>query len=150
MSKTGKSQLVYLLRILECCGKIEVYLKGFASHSDFFYKDEQLYFNACLTLLVQAGEQAAKADNTLKEKGTLIPWAMMKGFRNIAVHEYQYVDAEKVYQICTVHIPALQQNLENFIRESVTSNLLSDFELQLSKGSEFYSHVRFENLFRAN
>lgn len=147
MSKAGKSQLVYLLRILEYCGKIEVYLKGLTNHGDFFYKDEQLYFNASLTLLVQAGEQAAKVDNTIREKATLIPWGMIKGFRNIAVHEYQYVDAEKVYQICSVHIPALQQNLENFIRESLQSNLLSDFELQLSKGSEFYSHVRFENLF---
>jgi uncharacterized protein with HEPN domain len=67
MSKAGKSQLVYLLRILECCGKIQVYLKGFTNYSDFFYKDEQLYFNASLTLLVQAGEQAAKVDTSFKE-----------------------------------------------------------------------------------
>lgn len=72
--------------------------------------------------------------------------ALIKGFRNIAVHEYQFVDAEKVYQICTVHIPALQDNLEAFIRESVRTNLLSRFELKLSAGSEFYSHVRFEKL----
>jgi uncharacterized protein with HEPN domain len=111
MSKAGKSELVYLLRMLECCGKIQAYLKGFNNHIDFFYKGEQLYFNASLTLLVQAGEQAAKIDNSLKEKATLIPWSMIKGFRNIAVHEYQYVDAEKVYQICTVHISRLQENL---------------------------------------
>ena len=146
MSKAGKSQLVYLLRILECCGKIQVYLKGFDNYSDFFYKDEQLYFNASLTLLVQAGEQAAKVDSSLKEKATLIPWSMIKGFRNIAVHEYQYVDAEKVYLIYTVHVRQLQEDLENFINESIKANLLSDFELQLSNGSEFYSHVRFEKL----
>ncbi len=146
MSKAAKSQLVYLLRILECCGKIQVYLKGFSNHSDFFYKDEQLYFTASLTLLVQAGEQAAKIDNSLKDKSSVIPWSMIKGFRNIAVHEYQYVDAEKVYQICTAHIPRLQENAENFIKESIKTNLLSDFELQLCNGSEFYSHVRFEKL----
>ncbi len=144
MSKAAKSQLVYLLRILECCGKIQVYLRKFDNFSDFFYKDEQLYFNASLTLLVQAGEQSAKIDISLKERATLIPWSMIKGFRNIAVHEYQYVDAEKVYQICTVHIPQLQEDVENFINESIKANLLSDFELQLSKGSEFYSHVRFD------
>lgn len=146
MSKAGKSQLVYLLRVLECCGKIQVYLKGFVNYNDFFYKGEQLYFNASLTLLIQIGEQAAKVDNPLKEKAKLIPWPMIKGFRNIAVHEYRYVDAEKVYQICTVHIPQLQENLENLIRESIKANLLSDFELHLSKDSEFYSHVRFEKL----
>lgn len=146
MSKAGKSQLVYLLRILECCGKIQAYLKEFSDYRDFFYKEEQLYFNATLTLLVQAGEQAAKLDTSIKEKAELVPWSMIKGFRNIAVHEYQYVDAEKVYQICTEHIPALQRNLEDFIKGAVKSNLLSDFELQLSIGSEFYSHVRFDKI----
>ena len=62
------------------------------------------------------------------------------------MHEYQYVDAEKVYLICTVHVRQLQEDLENFINESIKANLLSDFELQLSNGSEFYSHVRFEKL----
>lgn len=146
MSKTGKSQLVYLLRVLEYCGKIRIYLKDFENHFDFFYKNDQLYFNASLTLLIQIGEQVLKVDSSLREKATTIPWPMIKGFRNIAVHEYQYVDAEKVYQICTIHIPQLQESLEKFIMESIKANLLSDFELQLSKGSEFYSHVRFEQL----
>jgi uncharacterized protein with HEPN domain len=146
MSKTGKSQLVYLLRILEYCGKIQLYLQEFSNHSDFFNKGDQLYFNASLTLLVQIGEQSVKVDESLRTKAPAIPWTMIKGFRNIAVHEYQYVDAEKVFQICTIHIPQLQQNIEEFIKESVAKNLLSDFELQLSKGSEFYSHVRFDKI----
>ncbi len=146
MSKAGKSQLVYLLRILEYCGKIKVYLQGFTDYNEFFSKNEQLHFNASLTLLVQIGEQAVKVDDTLKEKANLVPWPMIKGFRNIAVHEYQFVDAEKVYQICTIHIAQLQQAIEDFIRESIKTDLLSDFELQLSKTSEFYSHVRFDNL----
>lgn len=146
MSKTSKSQLVYLLRILEYCGKIRVYLQQFNNSSDFFTKDDQVYFNASLTLLVQIGEQSQKIEEKLKERSAVIPWNMLKGFRNIVVHEYQYVDAEKVYQVCTVHIPALQQDLERFIKESLPSGLLSAFELQLSRGSEFYSHVRFELL----
>ena len=146
MSKAPKSQLVYLLRMLEYCGKIQVYLREFTNYTDFFYKNEQLHFNASLTLLIQMGEQAVKVSDTLKVKASTIPWSMIKGFRNIAVHEYQYVDAEKVYQICTVHVLQLQESLEDFIKIAIETNLLSDFELQLSKGSEFYSHVRFENL----
>jgi uncharacterized protein with HEPN domain len=146
MSKAPKSQLVYLLRILEYCGKIQVYLREFTNHTDFFCRNDQLYFNASLTLLIQMGKQAAKISDSLKEKTSTFQWSMIKGFRNIAVHEYQYVDAEKVYQICTVHILQLQENLEKFIKESIKANLLSDFELQLSKGSEFYSHVRFDKL----
>jgi len=62
----GKSQLVYLLRMLEYCGKIRVYLQGLSDYKDFYNKGEQLYFNASLTLLVQVGEQASKIDESLK------------------------------------------------------------------------------------
>lgn len=40
MSKTPKSQLVYLLRILEYCGKVQVYLKGIENSEEFFKKNE--------------------------------------------------------------------------------------------------------------
>ena len=110
MSKAGKSQLVYLLRILEYCGKLQAYLHGFTNQNEFFNKAEQLYFNSSLTLLVQIGEQSAKLDDTLKAKVPAVPWPMIKGFRNIVVHEYQYVDAEKVFQICTIHIPNYNKN----------------------------------------
>lgn len=146
MSRPAKSQLVYLLRMLEYCGKISLYVKGFLAHNDFYKEKDQLYFNACLTLLVQTGEQATKLDTTIKEDTPEIPWHLIRGFRNIAVHEYQFVDAEKVFLICTFHIPSLQHNLESYISAAVKANKLSFMELQLSKGSEFYSHVRFENL----
>ncbi len=146
MSKPTKSQLVFLLRMLEYCGKISLYVKGFTTQHDFFKQNDQLYFNACLTLLVQTGEQATKLDAAVKDDIPEIPWQLIKGFRNIAVHEYQYVDAEKVFIICTVHIPALQQQLESYINTAVKANNLSLIELQLSKDSPFYSHVRFEKL----
>ena len=87
MSKTAKSQLVYLLRILEYCGKIQVYLKDIADSKDFYNKSDQLHFNASLTLLVQIGEQAARLEETIKTETPHIPWQLIKGFRNIAVHE---------------------------------------------------------------
>lgn len=146
MSKTPKSQLVYLLRILEYCGKIQFYLKDITGSTIFFNKGDQLYFNACLNLLVQIGEQANKTDESIKTQAADIPWTLIKGFRNIAVHEYQFVDAEKVHAICSKEIVSLQISLEIFIREALQKNLLSAFELSLSKDSEFYRHVRFDKL----
>jgi uncharacterized protein with HEPN domain len=104
MSKNPKSQLIYLLRILEYCGKIHLYLQNIKNSIEFFNKDDQLYFNACLNLLVQIGEQSNKIDELIKTESQNISWTMIKGFRNIAVHEYQFVDAEKVYTICSQHI----------------------------------------------
>lgn len=146
MSKNPKSQLIYLLRILEYCGKIQLYLKNIKDSTIFFNKEDQLYFNACLNLLIQIGEQSNKTDEFIKNAAANVPWTMIKGFRNIAVHEYQFVDAEKVYAICSRHIPLLQNNLEDFIKEAVQKNLISGFELSLSKDSEFYRHVRFDKL----
>jgi uncharacterized protein with HEPN domain len=146
MSKKAKSQLVYLLRMLEYCGKIQVYLKDITDSKEFYTKGEQLHFNASLTLLIQIGEQASKLDEHIKTETEQIPWQLVKGFRNIAVHEYQFVDAEKVYVICTQHINLLQSELEEYISKAVKENKLSDFELKLSVGSEFYNHVRFEKL----
>lgn len=146
MSKNPKSQLVYVLRILEYCGKIQLYLKNLNNSKEFFNKEDQLYFNACLTLLVQIGEQANKMDESIKKEAANIPWIVIKGFRNIAVHDYQFVDADKVYAICSQHVPELQTNLENFIKMAVQKGILSVFELSLSKGSEFYTHVRFDKL----
>ena len=146
MSKNPKSQIIYLLRILEHCGKIQLYLKNINDSILFFNKEDQLYFNACLNLLVQIGEQSNKIDDSVKNAAANIPWVVLKGFRNIAVHEYQFVDAEKVYAICSQHISLLQNDLEDFIRNAVQKNLISGFELSLSKDSEFYKHVRFNKL----
>ncbi len=78
MSNAAKSQLVYLLRILEYCGKINIYVSGFADYEDFFSKGEQLYFNASLTMLVQIGEQTTKVDEPIKSKAPAIPWPVIR------------------------------------------------------------------------
>jgi len=127
-------------------GKIELYLKNINDDLEFFKKDDQLYFNACLILLIQIGEQSNKIDETIKNESAIVPWTMIKGFRNIAVHEYQIVDADKVYAICSQDVPMLQTNLEKFIRDAIQKNILSSLELSLSIGSEFYTHVRFDRL----
>lgn len=123
-----------------------VYTDGLNNPEEFLEKESQMHFNACLTLLVQIAEQSQRIGPDLKERATSIPWHLIKGFRNIAVHEYVYVDAQKVFEICTIHIPALQNNIEDFIKQTVAENYLSEFELTLSTGSPFYLHVRFENL----
>ena len=79
MSKSTKSQLVYLLRMLEYCGKIQVCLKDIADSKEFYIKGEQLHFNASLTLLVQIGEQASKLDEYIKTETKQIPWQLVKG-----------------------------------------------------------------------
>jgi uncharacterized protein with HEPN domain len=146
MSKSHKSQLVFLLRILECCGKIIKYGNKGSSPNEFFLIEDQAFFNASLTLLVQLAEQTIKLDNAIKENLPDIPWSAIKGFGNLAVHEYEYIESEKVFDIVKKEIPDLKLNIELFVKEGISKGVLSLFELNLSVGSEFYSHVDFENI----
>ncbi len=146
MSKSHKSQLVYLLRILECCGKILRYGSKASSPHDFFWIEDQAFFNASITLLVQLAEQSTKLDKAIKSKLPEIPWASIKGFRNLAVHEYENIELEMVFEIVKKHIPDLLSKIEVFVKKSIENGELSSFELNLSIGSDFYSHVNFDKL----
>ena len=50
-----KTDLVYLLVILESIAKVEQYSKGFISSDEFYQKDDQLNFNASLMLFANIG-----------------------------------------------------------------------------------------------
>ncbi len=42
-----------------------------------------------------------------------IPWKAIRGFRNIAAHQYGRIDFEDVYKTVTEDIPALKETLLN-------------------------------------
>ena len=148
MSKGNKSETVYLLRILECCGKIAFYVEHAADWVTFYTASEQVWFNATLTLLVQLSEQIMKLEETTKQRIENIQWQQIKNFRNIVVHEYQIVNREKVYEISTLMIPNLRKAIEDYLLKAQNPSLL--FELELSRNSEFYKHVNFELLTNKN
>ena len=148
MSKGNKSETVYLLRILECCGKIAFYVRQAADWESFYAESEQVWFNATLTLLVQLSEQIMKLEETTKQRIKNIQWQQIKNCRNIVVHEYQIVNREKVYEISTFMIPSLSEAIEDYLLKIQNPSLL--FELELSRNSEFYKHVNFELLTKKN
>ena len=148
MSKGNKSETVYLLRILECCGKITFYVSHAPNWETFYSSSEQVWFNATLTLLVQLAEQIIKLEEQTKNNIKNVQWQLIKNFRNIVVHEYQIVNREKVYQISSLMIPKLKESIEEYILMYQNPSML--FELQLSRNSEFYKHVDFDLITKKN
>lgn len=61
------------------------------------------------------GESATKLTDELKTQNPLIPWQKIKGFRNIAAHNYFGVDAEETWQIIKNHLPELLHNVEQIL-----------------------------------
>lgn len=61
------------------------------------------------------GEAVARLTDELKEKESQIPWAKIKGLRNIVAHDYFGVDAEEVWQIIKNDLPELEKKIKTIL-----------------------------------
>jgi uncharacterized protein with HEPN domain len=94
-----------ILNIIDSVEKILSYVKEITSFEEFG-KDNRTV-DAVLMNLVVIGESVSKLSNEFKDINNEIDWVNIKGFRNIAVHDYFGVDVEEVWQIVENHIPKL-------------------------------------------
>ena len=62
-----------------------------------------------LTLL---GEAVARLTDELKAAWPDVPWADIRGMRNIVIHEYHRVDLEEAWRTAYRDVPSLCQQLE--------------------------------------
>lgn len=67
---------------------------------------------------VVIGEAVVRVSDDLKEMSSHIPWIRIKGFRNIAAHDYFGVDAEEVWQIIKNHLPQLERDILSLLKSS--------------------------------
>ncbi|MCC6412364.1 MAG: DUF86 domain-containing protein [Saprospiraceae bacterium] len=105
-----------LLAIADACHKIQKFI-DYILDADAFCADEKT-FDAVLMNFVVIGEAVVRLSNDLKEKESHIPWVRIKGFRNIAAHDYFGVDAEEVWQIIKNHLPQLEQDIQNLLKNN--------------------------------
>ncbi len=103
-----------LLGIIDSSKKILDFTKGVSSADDF-YADFKT-FDAVLMNFVVIGESVAKLSQELRDQHSHIPWAKIKGFRNIVAHNYFGVDAEEVWQIIQTHIAVLLKDIKAIIK----------------------------------
>ncbi len=94
-----------LLNIIESIEKIQFYVKDINSFEKL--SSDIRTVDAVLMNLVVIGESVSKLSDEFKDIFNEIDWKSIKGFRNIAVHDYFGVDIEEVWQIIENHIPKL-------------------------------------------
>ncbi len=63
------------------------------------------------------GEAVLRLSDELLEAEHHIPWAKIKGFRNIIAHNYFGVDAEEVWEIIKDHLPSLEKDINSILRK---------------------------------
>lgn len=71
-----------------------------------FDKDEDL--RMVLTHLIQiVGEAAAHVSQEYKNRNPQIPWREIVGMRHKIVHDYLYVDYDRIWEVVTLDLPSL-------------------------------------------
>ena len=141
-----KNDLMYLLNILECVGKIQKYTEKVNSPEEFYELNDQLNFNASINLLVNIGENVSRISNELKAEYTEIEWQQIKDFRNKIVHDYVGIDLVLTYDIIKNDLKKLQLKIEEIIKIKIIEKIFDKEETNLSRDSNYYKHVRFEKI----
>ncbi|MCK6486819.1 MAG: DUF86 domain-containing protein [Planctomycetes bacterium] len=63
------------------------------------------------------GEAAWKVSDKVKAAHTAIPWPLIAGMRHRLVHDYGRTDENVVYQVATVHLPKLMEQVRAILAQ---------------------------------
>ena len=146
MQHGTKTDLVYLLIVLESIAKIEQYSESFTNADEFYNKDEQLNFNASLLLLANIGEQSAKISKELKTKYNSLDWLNVKNLRNRIVHDYTGIDFELTFRIIKKELPELKFLFCKIIQEELRNKNFEIEDYNVAKDSFYYRHIDFNSI----
>lgn len=102
-----KDDLVFIDHMLECIRRIEEYT---ASGKDAFLAST-LIQDAVIRNLQVLAESSKRISERARERSSDVPWRQIAGFRNVAVHEYLYIDLGYVWEIVSIDIPELRAKL---------------------------------------
>lgn len=102
-----KDDKLYLIHIGECISKIEQYTTS--GHQEF--RNSTLIQDAVLRNLQMLAESTQRISDSLKATHSRIDWKRISGFRNVLVHNYLGVDAERVWEIVEHDLPQLKAEI---------------------------------------
>lgn len=87
-------------------------VKRFDASKEKFMSD-YIFYNACAMAIFQIGELSHRMPDTFKKAHAGLPWAEMRGMRNLFAHEYESVNKEIVWDTIQNDIPVLYEKLQS-------------------------------------
>lgn len=146
MLRDKSNDLFHMLSLLESIGKIEKYVGSIEDADEFINTNDQLNYNATLTLLANISESLTKlSDETLAGLEN-IDLRSIKGMRNRIVHDYAGIDSFIVFDVVKNRLEEIRRVVESKIGENVANGSFDQEEYLISKNSQFYKHIRFRNI----
>jgi uncharacterized protein with HEPN domain len=145
MLKNKRNDLLYLLNIIEYIEKINLYSNNLLNPETLYEENEQMNYNAILSLLTQIGESSTKISEETKNEYTY-PWKDVIGLRNRITHDYSGINIYIVFETIRNSLPSLKRKVIQIIIEGINSSAFDEAELISAKESKFYSHIDFKTL----
>lgn len=146
MLASPENDLFHFLSILESIGKIQLYIHGINSPEEFFEKEDQMVYNAVLTLLTNIGETIGKISTESQQLFQKNDLKNIKGLRNRIAHNYTGIDSFVIYDISTTKLESLSDELYEIFQKHIISGVFDQEEYTIAKTSSYYRHVDFNRL----
>ncbi len=108
--------LLYIVSAIAAAEKAMHYSQKFTTALEFLEADEQVYFNASITLLIAIGEEVKKIDKQLLQSEPNIEWQNISDMRNVLAHDYRGVDEDIVFNVAKIELPKLKLAMIEFLK----------------------------------
>lgn len=105
---------LYLVEIVEACGFVAQFLQDVDVQA---WAASELVRSAVLQKLTVVGEAASGVSEDLRAAHPAVPWAGVRAFRNVAVHQYFAVDWPQVWAIATQDVPLLREQVRDVLQQ---------------------------------
>jgi uncharacterized protein with HEPN domain len=106
-----KDNNIYLKNIIDKAQEAIEYCENYTAES--FLSDEKTQSAVILKLIV-IGEEAKKLPEEIKNNINL-PWKMIIGFRNMAVHEYFNIEMSQIWETIKNDLPVLIKEIQAYL-----------------------------------
>lgn len=105
-----------LIQIIQFCDRLEKLLDNISKDE---YDDNLDYKEIACFNLIQIGELATKLSDDFVKEYNQISWKLVKGMRNIIVHNYGSIDYDIVWETSKKNIKELSLYCNNILKQNV-------------------------------
>lgn len=108
-----KTDIVLLELLIKYSEKILRYSDGITCEE---FTSSEMIYDACVLNFINIGEVCKEISAELKSKHPEIPFRKIIGLRNIAAHNYEGIEAFRLYQIVTEIVPPFKNQISEILK----------------------------------
>lgn len=131
--------IIHILTILESIEKCIIYSAEFSDFEEFLWHEDQLNFNASVTLLIAIGEETKNIDDDLKNEFPEFNWKAVAGMRDKMAHSYRGIDPEITFDIIKKSLPEMKETVLSLFSKISYQKEMINLALQ----SPHYRHIGY-------